>query len=119
MAEDAILAAAITACQLARLPSRLLDAQIALAVFPALADLKVIEAGVWRQDDGAPARALRYPSSRFAAATLVPTGCWLEVRRVGTCVCCASPDWFGVHAIGALAICIAALHARLERGADK
>ena len=115
-AEGAILAAAITACRLARLPSRLLDAQIALAVFPALADLTVIEAGVWRQDDGAPARALRYSSSRFAASTLVPTGFWLEDRGFDTCVCGVSREWLGVHAIEALAICIAALHARLERG---
>src|SRR3546814_17510248 len=79
------LAVTIAACQLAITPSRALDGEIALAVFPALIELPRVEAGIWSQADGTRVRALRYSEVRSAAATLVPPGCSIrsEERRVG------------------------------------
>lgn len=48
---------AIAACQRAVAPSRTLDSQIALAVFPALRELSVVEEGIWTDADGTRARA--------------------------------------------------------------
>src|SRR3546814_14077285 len=77
------LAVTIAACQLAITPSRALDGEIALAVFPALIELPRVEAGIWSQADGTRVRALRYFAVRSAAATPVPPGCRSEERRVG------------------------------------
>lgn len=101
----ALLASALAACRVASAPSRELDAQIALAVFPALRTLHSIEPGVWRQDDGLRVRALLYTAARRAAATLVPQGCWIETDKRG--------NWVGAHPVKAIALCIAALDAML------
>ena len=41
-------------CDIAIGPSRELDAQIALALYPALLDLKEVECGVWLEPSGDP-----------------------------------------------------------------
>ena len=106
-------ASAIAACRAAAAPSRDLDARIARAVFPALAALPVVEPGVWRGEDGGRVRALRYTDSRSAAATLVPPGCWIDAGGPGITVAGAEGEWTGAHAVEAIALCIAALRARL------
>lgn len=73
------LNAVASACESASSDDRALDALIALAVFPGLAGLARVEAGVWLHADGARIRALRYTSDRTAAATLVPGGHWIEI----------------------------------------
>jgi hypothetical protein len=107
------LAAAIAACQRAVAPSRALDSRIALAVFPALCELSVVDVGIWTHADGTRARALRYSTSRTAATTLVPPGCWIEPGERGNKVAGAHGEWAGTHAIGAIALCIAALSAKI------
>ncbi|WP_150295517.1 hypothetical protein [Sphingobium estronivorans] len=104
---------AIIACMQANAPDRHLDGKIALAIFPALAELPMIAEGVWRQDDGTHARALRYSASRTAAATLVPAGGWIEKHGREVHVCGEDGEWTGTHRIEAIALCIAALSARL------
>ncbi|WP_257558434.1 hypothetical protein [Sphingobium sp. CFD-2] len=105
---------AIAACKSAKAASRDLDAQIAMSVFPGLEVLPLIAAGVWRQDDGKHVRALRYSSSRSAAMTLVSPGCWLEAIGDDVHILGETGEWIGTHALGAIAICIAALTARLS-----
>lgn len=107
-------AATIAACRAAAAPSRDLDALIARAVFPALAALPVVEAGVWQGEDGSRVRALRYTGSRSAAATLVPFGCWIDGGGAEITVAGVDGEWTGAHAVEAIALCIAALRARLE-----
>lgn len=107
------LRTAIAACVCASVPDRELDSQIALAVFPGLAELPLVGPGVWRQNDGTHARALRYSASRSAAETLVPTGCWIETHAGGMHVHGENGTWTGTHRVQAIAICLAALRARL------
>lgn len=108
------MSAAITACMCADAPGRNLDSLIAAAVFPALAELPMIAVGIWRQYDGTHARALRYSGSRSAAMTLVPAGYWIETYGNDVHVCGERGEWIGTHRIDAIAICIAALKARLS-----
>ena len=100
------------ACQRAITPSRALDGEIALAVFPALIELPRVEAGIWSQADGTRVRALRYSEVRSAAATLVPPGCWIEVDGTHVIVAGAQGRWPGDHAHRVISLCIAALNAR-------
>lgn len=104
---------AIAACERAAGPDRALDGRIALAVFPALADLPMIGPGVWRHEDGSRVRALRYSANRAAAATLVPPGCWIEGGD-DRAIVVAGPNgvWSGAHEVAAIALCLAALRAR-------
>ncbi|AZI36339.1 hypothetical protein EGO55_10565 [Caenibius tardaugens NBRC 16725] len=113
--DGARLAAAIVACQRAITPSRTLDAQIALAVFPALIDLSIVEAGIWLQGSGTRVRALRYSQVPEAAATLVPAGHWIDVEGADVIVTGAEGAWAGAHRHAAISLCIAALSARLAR----
>ncbi len=76
--------------------------------------VEMIAVGVWRQCDGTHARALRYSGSRFAAMTLVPAGCWIEAHGDDIHVCGERGEWTGTHRTDAIAICIAALQARLS-----
>lgn len=111
------LAVAIAACQRAITPSRVLDGEIALAVFPALIELPRIEAGIWSQADGTRVRALRYSEACSAAATLVPPGFWIEKDGAHSIVAGAQGSWAGDHAHGAISLCIAALSARVAGAA--
>jgi len=106
---------AIHACRHASAPDRHLDARIALAVFPALGELPMLSTGVWRHSDGSRVRALRYSASCAAAGTLVPAGCWLEIRAGEAQIMEDQGSWSGFHALEAIAICIAALRAQLNR----
>lgn len=106
-------AAAIAACRAADASSRDLDTRIARAVFPALAALRPVEPGVWQGEDGSRVRALRYTGSRIAAATLVPPGCWIDTDGSEVVVAGVEGEWSGTHAVEAIALCIAALRARL------
>lgn len=107
-------AAAIAACRAADAPSRDLDARIARAVFPALAALPLVEPGVWQGEDGGRVRALRYTGARSAAATLVPPGCWIEAGGAEEIIVAgAEGEWTGAHTVEPIALCIAALRARL------
>jgi len=106
---------AIHACRHAGAPDRHLDARIALAVFPVLGELPMLSKGVWRHSDGSRVRALRYSASCAAAGTLVPAGCWLEVRAGEAQIIGDQGAWSGFHSIEAIAICIAALRARLNQ----
>lgn len=115
MGKDQVgLRSAIDACKRATAPDRLVDALIAVAVFPALAALPAIAPGIWRREAGSHARALRYSGSRMAAATLVPGGCWMEGHGTGVRVCGAVREWTSEHEYEPLAICIGALRARLD-----
>jgi len=109
------LIAAVAACARARVADRQLDAIIARAVFPTLRSLPVLDIAVWRHEDGTRVRALRYSASRPAATTLVPAGCWLEDgdNRAAR-VCGAEGEWEGIHPVEEIAICIAALRARIK-----
>lgn len=107
------LAAAIATCQRAVAPSRALDSQIALAVFPGLRELAAVEEGIWTHADGTRVRALRYSASRMAASTLLPLGCWIEPDQRGTTVAGAHGEWAGIHERDAIALCIAALSAKM------
>lgn len=106
------LSVAIAACQRAITPSRALDGEIALAVFPALIELPLVEIGIWSHVDGTRVRALRYSEARSAAATLVPPGCWIEEDGAHVFVAGAQGIWAGDHAHNAISLCIAALCAR-------
>jgi len=109
------LSAAVAACARASAADRQLDVIIATMVFPALTRLPVLATGVWRHEDGTRVRALRYSASRSAATTLVPTGCWLEEGVSGAArVCGADGEWEGNHSVEEIAICMAALKARIE-----
>jgi hypothetical protein len=114
----ATLADAIAACEAAQGPDRKLDGLIALAVFPALADLPMLDEGVWRHEDGSRVRALLYSATRAAAATLVPQGCWIEdISENGAAtVAGAEGEWTGRHPADAIALCLAALRARAAIG---
>ena len=116
--ERARLIEAIEACKAATAASRQLDALIAMAVFPALTELSGVEAGIWRQDNGARVRALLYSSSQSAATTLIPPGCWIEMAQGDVIVLGTRGEWHGSHPIDAIALCIAALNARLAEVAD-
>jgi hypothetical protein len=111
--ERSALSSAIDLCRQAKAPDRQLDVDIARAVFPSLADLHVLEIGVWRHGDGTRVRALRYSASASAARTLVPAGCWIEQSGRQVRVCGARSEWVEAHPVEALAICAAALSARL------
>lgn len=107
-----LICAAIVGCARATQPDRHLDALIALAVFPGLAELRRLGAGVWLRPDGSRVRALRYSSLPAAAKTLVPSGYWIESTCTGVIVVGAEGAWSGRHAIEAISICLAALRAR-------
>ena len=111
----ASLTDAIAACERATGPDRELDSRIALAVFPALTDLPMLDPGVWRHADGSRVRALLYSATRAAAATLAPPGCWIESAEGDRAAVIAGPDgsWTGTHESEAIALCLAALRARL------
>ncbi len=115
----ALLQEAIAACRAARAPDRTLDTRIALAVFPGLEALRPVEIGIWAQEDGSRVRALRYSASTAVAATLVPAGHWVEDDPRGVRVCGARGHWIGFHKNGAIALCIAALEARMAEAADE
>lgn len=112
-ASHAALETAMASCRQAERPARGLDAEIALALFPSLRDLVPVEAGIWRQEDGSHVRALRYSESWQAAASIVPAGCWIEAGSHGPRVCGPHGDWDGTHEMRAIALCIAALGARI------
>src|SRR3546814_13765174 len=60
-------------------------------------------------------RSLRYSASHAAATALVPAGCWLEDQGNGAArVCGADGEWEGIHSVKEIAICIAALKARID-----
>jgi|TARA_R100000501_G_C2630870_1_gene126515 hypothetical protein len=113
--DRSILISAVAECTRARAADRRLDVIIATAVFPALTRLAVLDTGVWQHDDGTRVRALRYSASRSAASTLVPIGCWLEEGDSGAArVSGADGEWDGLHSVEEIAICIAALRARMD-----
>lgn len=87
MDERSRFVAVIGDCARAAEPSRSLDAKIATAVFPGLADLEPLEEGVWAGDEGTRVRALRYTGTASCATTLVPAGCRTPRRR-NTCMWC-------------------------------
>src|SRR3546814_11601100 len=67
------------------------------------------------RSDGTRVRALRYSASHAAATALVPAGCWLEDQGNGAArVCGADGEWEGIHSVKEIAICIAALKARID-----
>ncbi|AMK23052.1 hypothetical protein GG804_18605 [Sphingomonas histidinilytica] len=113
-----VLMGAIAACENALSPSRPLDALIAVGVFPGLAELPQIEVGVWLHPDGSRVRALRYTGSHTAAATLVPPGYWIDSRARGIAVACARGEWMEDHPVEEIALCLAALRARLHESRD-
>lgn len=112
-APQAALETAMAACRHAERPARILDAEIALALFPSLRALVPVDAGIWRQEDGSHVRALRYSQSWQAAASIVPAGCWIEPGPDGPRVCGPHGDFGGTHEMRAIALCIAALGARI------
>ena len=105
--------AVIQSCKRAETPARGLDAEIALVLFPSLRALAPIAPGIWQNTDGSRVRALRYSDSWAAAATIVPSGCWIEAGPAGARVAGPSGEWDGVHEMRAIALCIAALCARI------
>ena len=105
--------AVIQSCKRAETPTRELDAEIALALFPSLRALAPIAPGIWQNTDGSHVRALRYSSSWAAAATIVPPGCWIEAGSAGPRVAGPGGEWDGVHEMRAIALSIAALGARI------
>jgi len=111
------LRSAIASCLAATAPSRELDAAIGKSIFPALADLEELEPGIWRQQDGSRVRALNYSRTWSAAATLVPPGCWIEHDCLDVIVMGAEVRSWGTHDILTIALCLAALRARM-RAAD-
>lgn len=113
------LSSALEVCRAAASASRVLDAAIALAVFPALGELTSLEDGVWSHADGSRIRALRYTGSRAAATTLVPQGSWIEAERGGVTVVGPGGSWSAVHDEEPMAICIASLLARLAPESGK
>lgn len=118
----AALLGAAAACEVAAWPDRLLDARIALAVFPAMRLLPVIAVAIWRHPDGSRIRALNYTSSPFSAMTLLPSGHWLEKEPSPSLVFWARSldsidDVSGNHTVSALAIAAALLRARAHSAA--
>ena len=110
---SAKLLAAAAACERARAPARRLDAQIALAVFPALEGLEPVGLAVWQHPDGTRVRALRYSFSTAAASTLVPPGYWIEARKGVVMILGENMnDAVSTHPVLAIALSIAALRAR-------
>ena len=103
------LSSVIDLCWKTNGPDRHLDVEIALAVFPSLLELPVLETGVWRHGDGTRVRALRYSALVSAARTLVPMGYWIEQSSDKVCVCGNLGKWANSHPVEALAICISAL----------
>lgn len=76
--------------------------------------LPVIAPGTWLHADGARIRALRYSAVRSAAATLVPAGCWIDVDERGVVIITGEHgEWIGGHPVPPIALCIAALNARI------
>lgn len=102
-------------CDIAIGPSRELDAQIALALYPGLLDLKEAKCGVWLEPDGNPITAPRYSSCPIAAKALVPEGCRIarEPKRPIEILAAhgGEPVGTGYHRDDALAILAAALRA--------
>ncbi|MFD2498766.1 hypothetical protein ACFSTI_07755 [Rhizorhabdus histidinilytica] len=81
--------------------------------FPGARRTAAGRAGSLAGEDGSRVRALRYTGSRIAAATLVPPGCWIDTEGSEVVVAGAEGEWSGTHAVEAIALCIAALRARL------
>lgn len=108
------LRGAIATCLAATAPSRELDAAIGKAIFPALADLEELEPGIWCQQDGSRVRALNYTRTWSAAATLVPAGCWIEHDCLDVIIMSAGGTSRGTHDILPIALCLAALRARMR-----
>jgi hypothetical protein len=104
---------AVLACEAARTPSRGLDARIAVAVFPGLATLPVLGDDAWRHTDGSRVLALRYSSSRTAATSLMPPGWWIESFAGDVAVAGPAGNATGAHPLDMIALCIAALRARI------
>jgi hypothetical protein len=75
--------------------------------------LPVLGEGVWRHADGSRVLALRYTSSRPAATSLMPPGWWIESSAGYVTVVGPSGNAFGAHPVDAIALCIAALRARI------
>jgi len=107
------LRGAIASCLAATAPSRELDAAIGKSIFPALADLEELEPGIWRQQDGNRVRALNYTRTWSAAASLVPAGCWIEHDCDDVVVCGPDGEARGNHDIIPIALCLAAMRARV------
>lgn len=108
------LRSAIASCLAAAAPSRELDAAIGKAIFPALADLEELAPGIWRQQDGSRVRALNYTRTWSSAASLVPAGCWIEHDCLDVIVMSARDASRGTHDILTIALCVAALRARMR-----
>lgn len=117
--ERTILVDALHLCQMSDGPSRILDMDIAFAIFPGLRDLPLIHVGVWQHPDGSRVRALRYSSSEAAASTLVPSGYWVLSSGPGMVVMGPAGEWESDNQVRAIALCVAALQARIAetRGA--
>lgn len=102
-------------CDIAIGPSRELDAQIALALYPALLTLDEVECGVWLGPKGSPITAPRYSFCSTAAGSLVPDGCQLTstAKRPIEIVSPhgGAPIGAGYHRDETLAILAAALRA--------
>lgn len=112
--ELTMLRGAIASCVTSTAPSRQLDAVIARAVFPALAALEELEAGIWQQEDSSRVRALNYSRTWTAAATLVPPGCWIEHDCADVIVMGPHGGSRSAHDILPIALCLAALRARIQ-----
>lgn len=111
--EVALLSHAIKACMLATAASRGLDGTICAAAFPSLAEMEELEPGIWRGSNGERVRALRYSRIWKAAATLVPAGCWIEHDCDDVVVCGPDGEARGTHDIFPIALCLAAMRARV------
>jgi hypothetical protein len=111
--EVALMSRAIKACMLATAASRGLDATICAAAFPSLAEMEELEPGIWRGSNGERVRALRYSRIWKAAATLVPAGCWIEHDCDDVVVCGPDGEARGTHDIFPIALCLAAMRARV------
>lgn len=111
VSDDALLHA-IHECERSHGPSRELDAKIAIAVFPALAELPELGPGIWQNADGSRVRALHYSSVWKAAATLPPAGHWID-KDEGL-VSVSGPDgvWTAHHPNQTIALCLASLRSR-------
>lgn len=109
---DEALSDTIHECERLASPSRELDAKIAVAVFPALADLPALAPGIWRHEDGSRIRALRYSSSWSAAATLPAAGHWIDVDQNTVRVSGPNGVWTASHPDKTIALCLASLLSR-------
>lgn len=108
-----LIQAAIDACRASKSPNRWLDSQVARAIFPDLAVMQELKAGIWQNADGSQMTARRYSSSVAAAMTLVPSGYRLEDSGSYFIVVGESGSSRGRHRYLAIGLCIAALRCRL------